>query len=90
MSTEVSLRELIVLATAMLMLVAIIAAPTAADAATYQPHTHRSAAHHHRIAAPAFGFAPERVPDSGYDWGNPDRGHRTRKNAAEDLVKVKL
>jgi hypothetical protein len=26
------------------------------------------------IAAPAYGFSPERVPDSGYDWGNPDQG----------------
>jgi hypothetical protein len=73
MSTEVSLTEIIALAVAMFMLVAVIAAPTAGDAATYQPHAHRSAAHH-RIAAPAYGFAPERVPDSGYDWGNPDRG----------------
>jgi hypothetical protein len=76
MSSDVSLAELIALAIVMIMLVAVIAAPTASIAATLQPHAYGSTSHHHRITASAYGFAPERnrIPGSGYGWGNPDRG----------------
>jgi hypothetical protein len=54
MSTEVNLTEFIILVVTMIMLVAVIAAPTASLAAAYQPHAHRSGGHHDRIAAPAY------------------------------------
>jgi hypothetical protein len=72
MSAKVSLAEFVVLATVFALLVAVIAVPTASDAAAFRSYP----VHHHRIGEPAYGFAPERapIPDSGYDWGNPDRG----------------
>jgi hypothetical protein len=72
------------------MLVAVIAAPTASIAATYQPHAHRSAGHHYRIATPAYGFAPERAFQTPDMTGETPTEDRTRRNAAEDPVKVKL
>jgi hypothetical protein len=69
MSAKVSLAEFIVLATVFALLVAVIVAPTASDAATLPSH----AVHLHRITEPTYGFAPDRapIPDSGYDGGNP-------------------
>lgn len=70
MSTKVGLSELTVLAAALAMLVAVMAVPTESHAAT------RAASHRHRVTTLPYIYGHERnpVPDSGYDWGNPDRG----------------
>jgi hypothetical protein len=74
MSTKVDLADLIALAAAFAVLVAVVVVPTASGAVTVASHA--PSRYHHRNTAPAYGFAPDRapIPDSGYDWGNPDRG----------------
>jgi hypothetical protein len=73
MSTKVGLADLIVLGAAFAVLIGVVVVPTASGAATVAAH---APSRHHRMTAPDYGFAPDRAPnpDSGYDWGNPDRG----------------
>jgi hypothetical protein len=62
MPAKFDLTAFVVLATAVAMLVAVIVAPTASDAATFGPR-----AVHHRITEPAYCFASDRaaIADSG-------------------------